>query len=275
MEKYENMNRKEIDSCQLKNIQLEIMDAIDTFCVNNGINYSLACGSLLGAVRHKGFIPWDDDIDIYLMRDDYKKLIQIFPDVFLGKYKLISLERNKEYNKAYAKVYDDSTILMEFANSKPIIGVNIDIFPLDFVPEDKKIYSRYNKIRKFIISLYQVKMIRISSHRPFYKNIILLVGKLFLLLFSSRRLAIYISNYAQVHNSTPSKYVFETVQGLLQKNRKFTKSFKSYIRIPFEDRNYQVVKDYDIVLTQGYGDYMKLPPIEKRVSHHSFKAYKK
>ena len=258
---------------ELKTIQLDILEAIDLFCSQHNIVYSMACGTLLGAVRHKGYIPWDDDIDIYLLREDYNKLISFFPDRFQDVYELISLERNEKWDRPYAKAFDSRTVFQENADNSVTIGVNIDVYPIDDVPDDEIEWSKYDRFRRVLQKLYEVKWIRLSRKRGVFKNLVLLIMKLPLLVVSRRRFALILDNYCQKHNGKGYDSVFECVQGLLQKHR-FSKSlFMSVVRIPFENRSFLGFKDYDIYLRNGYGDYMQLPPVEKRVAHHAFKAY--
>ena len=99
----------ELNLDQVKSIQLDVLSAIHRFCCENDIRYSLACGTLLGARRHGGYIPWDDDIDIYMLRADYDKLMSTFPAEYLGFCKIVSLERDARWDRAYAKGYHCGT----------------------------------------------------------------------------------------------------------------------------------------------------------------------
>ena len=140
------MCNKEININELKIIQLDITEHFHNFCNKNKIKYSLACGSLIGAIRHNGYIPWDDDIDIYVERKDYDKLIELFPNILDGKYEFICIERNKIWNIPYGKIFDNRTIVEENTNDWLPIGVNIDIFPIDKVPDNNIIWKTYNNI---------------------------------------------------------------------------------------------------------------------------------
>ena len=264
---------KNINLDELKKIQLDVLQAIHEFCIEENIKYSLGCGSMLGMIRHRGYIPWDDDIDIYLLRTDYDKLISKFPVKYKEIYDIDSLERNPHCERAYAKAYDTRTIVEEKAEYKCKIGVNIDIYPIDKVPDDFDEWKRYNRMRRFIQRLYELKVIKINKSRKFYKTIVILLGKLLLLPISRRCLAGFINSFAQKYNNTDSNKVFECVQGMLQK-RPFEHSlFEKLKLMPFEDRIFCGFEDYDKYLSNAYGNYMKLPPLEKRVAHHDFIAY--
>ena len=263
---------KIIDLAELKVIQMDILEVVDKFCVENDIRYSLACGSCLGAIRHKGYIPWDDDIDIYIPREDYERFVRIFPEV-LNNIKVASLEREPRWNRSYAQAYDCRTIMDEYANTPIKVGVYIDVYPLDNVPDSDAEWLRYNKLRRALIRLYEMKYIPIRGGRSVIKNFVLIIGKTFLLPFNSRRMAKYISHFAQKYNGKGYSRSFECVQGMLQKRPFMSSLMTEFVRVPFEDRQFTVMKDYDAYLSNGYGNYMQLPPKEKQVPHHMFEAY--
>lgn len=264
---------KEIKLEELKVIQMDILSAVHNFCAEHGIKYSLACGTMLGAARHHGYIPWDDDIDIYLLRQDYNKLIQMFPDYLDGKYRFVTLERNKKWNRAYGKIYDSRTILKELSKTPFQLGVNIDVFPIDKVPENKSVWEVYNKIRRFFQNVYSIKVMEFRRERNACKNISLFFGKVLLIPFSSRVIALLLKKIATKYNAIPSKLVFETVQGLYQKNPFPMTLFDKLGLYQFEDRQYYGFLDADTYLTNGFGNWKQLPPKHKQVSHHVFKAY--
>lgn len=264
---------KEIGLEELKVLQLDVLQAIHDFCQANGITYSLACGTALGAVRHHGYIPWDDDIDIYLLRDDYNRLIETYP--IDGRYQLISMERDSNWDRPYAKAYDSKTVLIE-ENIKgdKTLGVGMDVYPIDRVPDNEIEWKTFDKRRRHIQRLLQLKQQkRFKGEHALYKNLVLFGGKLLLSPFSRKVFAKYIDRFIRQFNNTESPWVFESVQGMIQKNRFHRYVFNETIPVPFEDRQFMLFKDYDEYLSNGYGDYMKLPPKEKQVAHHSFKAY--
>ena len=264
---------KEINLEELKVLQMDVLTAIDKFCTENGITYSLAEGTLLGAIRHKGYIPWDDDIDIYLYRDDYNKLISTFPEVYEGHYKIASLERDKSWARPYANAYDDRTVVVEKSTEKEHIGVNIDIFPIDNVPDDEQEWQSYDIPRRRKQKFHALRLVQYSKERSFIKNITVLFTRAVTCFISKRRMAMYLDNLAQRFDNQETKYVFSNAQGIFIKKRFLRKVFDQVIDIPFEDRTFKGFADYDEYLCNAYGDYMKLPPVEMRVSHHAFKAY--
>ena len=248
---------------ELKVIQMDILQAIDEFCEEHNIQYSLACGTLLGAVRHKGYIPWDDDIDIYLPREDYKRLIN----------KIASLERDSQWERPYAKAYDDKTVLYEKVSMKRTVGVNIDIYPVDEVPDDEDVWTRYDKKRRLLQNLYWMKYVPASQGRSSIKRAAIYLFQKVTFFISKRACAEKLDVLAQKYDGHGYNRYFECCQGILQK-RPFPKNlFEKLEYIPFEDRRFKAFSSSDTYLTNGYGDYMKLPPVEKRVSNHNIDVY--
>ena len=256
---------------ELKKIQLDVLDVIHGFCIEHDIQYSLGCGTMLGAVRHKGYIPWDDDIDIYLLRSEYNKLLELYPRS-LAHVQMDSLERNSSWDKAYAKAYDERTVCVEDSNCK-VVGVSIDIFPIDYVPSNEKQWERYNKRRRMLKIISDLKPMKVTDNMSLLKKLLLVVCKILLLPIPQRLFISWLNGYAQKFNKTEHEYVFESCQGLLLKNKFKASVFDQFIDVPFEDRKYKIIADYDEYLRCAYGDYMQLPPENKRVSHHSFKAW--
>lgn len=264
---------KQIDLNELKTVQMDVLSAIHRFCTEHDIKYSLACGTMLGCVRHKGYIPWDDDIDIYMLRKDYNKLIESFPDVYEGRYKFVTLERDPKWNRPGGKAFDVSTLLKEQTSEPFDLGVNIDVFPIDNVPDDDVAWLKYDKRRRFLQHVYSMKVTTFRRGRSLFKNFFLAICKIVLLPFSSRFLAQYIQNVAKQYDGQETNRVFECCQGIYLKHP-FKKSlFENLVLMPFEDREFMAFADFDEYLTNGYGDWRKLPPKEKRVSHHAFKAW--
>ena len=122
---------KKLSLQEIREVEVELLNYFDLFCKNNGINYFLSNGTLLGAIKYSGFIPWDDDIDVLVPRKDYNRLISLFRDS--DHIKLFSFERNNNFYFPFSKLCDISTIKEEDnTNNGVTLGVDIDIFPLDF-----------------------------------------------------------------------------------------------------------------------------------------------
>ena len=266
---------KQIDLNEIKHLQCEVLQAVHDFCEEWGLKYSLACGTLLGAIRHNGYIPWDDDIDLYMEREEYDRFIKNFPENYKGHYKLISFEKDKKWCRPYANVYDDRTIFKEYKSRvERIIGVNIDVFPVDNVPDDEKEWLSFNKKRRLLVYMQSSKHVALRfKNRSMGRNIAILLLKVALLPFSSHFLCRVVDKYIRRYNSVKTERLFESACGIMQKRPFLKTDFAETIPHAFESYSFNIMKGYDDYLSNGFGDYMQLPPVEKRISHHYFKAY--
>jgi lipopolysaccharide cholinephosphotransferase len=266
---------KKITSEEIKKIQLEILQAFHDFCQENNIMYSLGGGTLLGAIRHNGYIPWDDDIDVYMRRDDYREFIKKFPSVYKGRFKLASLETDPKWSRPYGKLYDDKTILAEAqSKNEELLGINIDIFPVDAVPSSHSTWLSYNKKRKALLTLLFAKTSApMRKDRSLKKNLSISFLKGILYFVSARRLGKMADKYAQKYNGKENEFLFTTVMGWRIVKPYKTEAFSEVVLHQFEDREYFIMKGYDECLSNLYGDYMKLPPKNKRYMHHYLDAY--
>lgn len=271
MEKEEH--GRELSSAELRKIQLDILTAIDEYCSLNHIRYSLAYGSLLGAVRHKGYIPWDDDIDIFVPRDDYERLMESFPEGYKGHYNIASLSRDPMYLYPFAKAYDNDTVLIEHVRDKKNIGVNIDIFPIDNVPDVEQEWKKYDKKRRFNNSIFRLRFVRLKKSRSIWKNLVLIIINMLTFPITQRKWSERKNKNAQKYKMQPGKYCYDNCNGVYKIPRYKREWFEQFIRIPFEDREFMAIADYDECLTTTYGDYMTPPPVDKRQTKHSFNAY--
>lgn len=258
---------------ELKAIQLDILCFFDKFCRDNEINYSLACGTLLGAVRHKGYIPWDDDIDVYMLRDDYSKFIDLFDTCENGPYKLSWFPKIKEFDRVYANLYDSRTTLIEGRQHEFETGVFIDIFPLDDVPDNQKEWKKYKKKLFSYFWLRNIKVLRWSKKRNLGKNIFLYICKF--LFFPLKLHSILSSMYSFIiqNNGKGYSHVYQSSYGIENENPLDKTLFYDIVDYEFEGKLFKGISNSDEYLKTLYGDYMQLPPVEKRVSTHSFQAY--
>ena len=271
---------KEIDIEELKGIQVEMLVLIDEFCVRNNINYSLSSGTLIGAVRHKGYIPWDDDIDIMMPRSDYDRFVTTFNGTF-SHLSLLAPELDLNYYAPYANVYDNRTLLTEDNNDHRglNIGIKIDVFPIDTVSTKASEYANdMRKVEKLNLMMHIKRLKILSQSRKqmtFYEIAKILILKFFCIFFSYPFLQKKIKNIALNQRYIDSEYVDNVVFNIYSKKcTRFNKSvMEHFIRMPFENKEFSVINDYDVVLRKMYGDYMKLPPEEQRIPHHNFKAY--
>ena len=264
---------KKIELEELKKLQLDILIEVDEYCQQYGYRYSLAYGTLIGAIRHKGYIPWDDDIDIIMPRADYERFVKEFKSLS-GDLAVISPYSNGKFYAPYANVVNTKTVLYEDVYHGLEIGVKIDVFPVDNVPDTKdgqvELFRGVKKItRRINIMASHGKGITDSiKARIFY-----LVTKIF---FPFRSYSRILNEYAKSSNAkyVASNYVNNIVWCAAKEKGCFKKEdLNSYIDMEFEGHKFKALAGYDDFLSTHYGNYMELPPIEKRVTHHKFEAY--
>lgn len=258
---------KPIYTEELKEIQLDILKKVAEFCEKNNITYFLAFGTLIGAIRHKGYIPWDDDIDLALPRPDYDRFIATF-NKENSFFKVISMENNHKYGFSFAKVHDTRTIVNETQYVQDEFGVFIDIFPIDGIKDTKQVY-RLRRINK----LLHTKKANFSQ-RKLSKKIINAFGKIVLLPFSTHFILKVIDKTSRLcpFGSTPKAgCICDSVVG--ERAIVDTEVFKDSLTQEFEGCMFKIPIGYDKWLRNIYGDYMQLPPVEKRITHHVFEAY--
>ena len=253
----------------LKDIQemsLEILSYIDNFCTNNNIRYSLGYGSLIGAIRHQGFIPWDDDLDIIMPRPDYEKFYKLFNALGNKQYKLFAPEINNN-NYIISRVCEmkRTRVYKFYAWANEPTGVWVDIFPIDAYPGNElsdqiiecnwqlyykslgKAFNSHMTIKQLAVSAitrFTYRKIDIENIRNRYNH---LISQL------SYENSTYVCNYG-------SPYKNKDVH-----NRHY---FDSYKRVPFNSLEVTVISDYDKYLRNIYGDYMTPPPVEKQTRGH-------
>lgn len=253
---------------EMKTVLLDIMSDLDKFCRDNNLRYSLAYGTLIGAVRHKGFIPWDDDIDILMPRADYQALLEKYNHPY---YVIQCQEKDYRYPLNYAKLCDTRTTTVDqFGNEFPIA---VDIFILDGLSDSLDIAKRRVKSlkRKFRIWSSQIFTRHLRFNKPYglKKNLLILASRLAHPFISERRLVKRILDFKQYYSVDDSKYC-ATLTGVctMYESEKMLK----YKEAPFEDKQYMIFEDYDHHLRIMFGDYMALPPERERYNHGS-KAY--
>ena len=267
---------KEIkDINQLKKIQLEVMDYFHNWCQENGVTYFITAGTLIGALRHKGFIPWDDDIDVVMLRSDYERMLTMYRND--GRYKLYTIETDETCIYPYAKIYDSKTVMIECDETDhPAIGVNIDIFPLDSVTDNYEDGVRLKKDIQMLDSILNVKHLD-RNDRGFLKNMVVSILRFFAKFYSYPYLIKKVIKKSKKYlNNNDSRYIVNAV--IYAKGEKEILDrewFASTMDLEFEGRQYKAPVGADQYMRRLFGDYMQLPPEDKRTSHHRFKAYYK
>ena len=266
-------NNKYLSKEECRTIEIKILDAISDLCKKNNLKYYMCGGTLLGAVRHKGFIPWDDDIDIMLLRPDYEKLINILKNQKEYSWLSVLDNKTKDYYYTFAKAVDNTTIAKQDDN-KTEHGLWVDIFPYDNLPNNE------NKRKRFIMKGYFYRSIIMSFTTDFTSKDIKKKGIKHILKFYSlfinkeKFVKKYIKFSKKYSNVKDSNYVGCLFSPYKLKECFEKKWFDNQIEYIFENKKYSGPKEYDKYLSQLYGDYMKLPPLEKR-RDHKMNAWKK
>ena len=257
---------KEITPQELQEIQLQILAYIDRVCTEHHLTYFLDAGTLLGAVRHKGFIPWDDDIDLLMPRKDYEKLFQILKDD--ETYPMINRHNAPNYIVPFSKVYDKRTCIKEKVVDNPSYGVFVDIVPFDNLPDSALVRYVYQTRMKFLSLAYRYKAFKYET-KGLKANIMRGIAKRHSLEYFLEKL----DRLAQKYNGKETHYVWYHVFTYVPYAKLEREVFAKSIPMQFENRKYPAPVGYDKRLRMAYGDYMQLPPKEKQVKTHSFRAY--
>lgn len=268
----ETSGYRAIGTEELKKIQLEVLDAFDSFCRERGIKYTLAYGTLLGAARHGGYIPWDDDIDVSMLREDYFRLIKEFPERFKGRYELHTVERDRKWPYPYGKLTDTATLMVEETNAHAT-GINIDIFPMDNCSSDPVRRARFDRTRKIYTWIYNNKFFRGKKQESLGGRFKQIIVKMLTTPMSLHAICRRMNRNAQRFNKEECSLVMDQTLFFAGLKPFEKKLFENPAEIRFETRTYKGISDYDSYLSSAYGDWRQLPPEKERVSHHHYKAY--
>lgn len=248
---------------KLRIVEVDILDKVVSVCEKYNLKYYLAYGTLIGAIRHKGFIPWDDDIDIWMFREDYDKFAEIAPKELGNPYFYQDRNTDKEYPYHFAKVKANGTELLQSSTRELKIhnGIYIDIFPLDKAPAEEDLDAYIKQIREL---KNKSELIYGYKERNKIKS---LCFKILRKSFYYKSIHNKIEKTMKMFNNTSCKYYrynFGYNKLYITKD-----DFGEGIFVDFENKRYIVPKNYDKALTQVYGDYMKLPPEEQQISNHN------
>ena len=262
------------DIREIQQMELGIMEYIHETCQKIGVKYFLAYGSLIGAVRHKGFIPWDDDMDICMLREDYEKLQDYLianPD---ERYEVMSYKNNLNYVYPFMKVQDNHTYLLEEdVRIDSNMGIYVDIFPVDGYENDANFKNNMTKlIKKRQLSCYTFK--GITNTKSVLNSLIRYISVIIFYFTNTNK---YV---AQIEELAKSRKVsdYEEVDYLIYKDMNKPVWRREWLEQvttgTFEGKEFMIPKNYHEILTSDYGDYMQLPPVELRFSHHDFQLWK-
>lgn len=259
-----------IDPNEQKEILLEMLKYIDNICRRNNINYSLIGGSLIGAIRHAGFIPWDDDIDIILDYANYHKLIKILQNQSGSCYQIFVPGKTRNYPIHFAKLINTKTRLKENGLAQDIenYGLFLDIFCYNNIPDNmdksKRYYYLYNFLKRCLTKT-AINYHDLSLH----KSVVRHLKNCYIDVFGYKRTQKRILKLFEVYTNISSSHVMSNnpSYGFLNEYQ-LKKNIEEYIDAEFEGLKVMIFKNYDEILRTTYGDYMQLPPESERVPKH-------
>ena len=266
------MEKPELLSLQeTQRVYLELLQEFDQVCAQYGLRYDLCGGTMLGAVRHQGFIPWDNDIDVSMPRPDYERLLELkqFGELRLPKHRELVSQRDKTFPRHFARfVRHDVKRVSEMAEDWDCPYIGIDIFPLDGIPADEAAFGRQIKkirrLRRFLLtSVERAGTSRRGKAAAMIKNLY----RPILRAIGSFRLAGMLDKECRRVDFETAEYVgiISGMYGLKERWRKA--DMLPQTRLDFEGLQVCGFANYHIYLTNLYGDYMKLPPVEQQVPH--------
>lgn len=267
---------KKIQSHDIQKISLEILKDVHEFCVHNQINYTLFGGTLIGAIRHNGFIPWDDDLDIAMPRPDYERFVQqyksskgyqLFAREKQGDNIYIAYTRVCEMNKTYVAAHT-------FPWSTYTTGIWIDIFPLDGMPSDiNKAVIHTQRANRLFWRNYRARSIRAALNRKgnLFFSFKKIIWRILLPYYSVCDKLIKVCKTYDYNKS--SFYSNLSFAGYGFKEYCSKKALKEYTLHKFENETFYVMSGYDFALKAKYGDYMTPPPVERQVGMHGYEYY--
>lgn len=262
-----------LEQQEIHELLADMLEAFADYCEKHKLRYYLVGGTLLGAIRHKGFIPWDDDIDVGMPRPDYEKFLKLVKKEPVGpEYEIVS-SKDGNFSLPFAEMYHCATRLerssSEFIDeSTQILRLVLDIFPQDGWPEGEKEAEKIIKKAGFLRFLNKEARAKIGSGKTAARAILKIPAILFARGIGSVRILKKLDDYAQKYQYDSSRYVGAITYGIYGiGERCLREEVVDFTQVEFEGRKFFAPGCWDSYLSGIYGDYMSLPPEEKRVSH--------
>ena len=270
---------RQYDAQLLKKVQMtekQILEKFISICEKYNLRYFVVFGTLLGTVRHKGFIPWDDDVDVGMPREDYEKFLEVAQEECGEAYFLQTIDTDSKYHLYFAKLRMQGTEFVEdtLQDAGSVSGFYIDIFPYDIIPDDEKEWQKHMKKAVFygmLLSVNKVKEPQIARGNAFVnfgKSVIWA-----LLHYGMKILAIKgndvwkkcmqaMTQYEHTKNKRLTTFSADASKWIV-----YEEEISEVLKVAFEDIVVSVPKGYDAILKRNYGAYMQIPPEDKRVNH--------
>lgn len=264
------------DLRQLQKVILIIAKELKRICEKNDIRYTLIGGSLIGAVRHKGFIPWDDDFDVVMSRKEYERFLECCKTDLSSQFEILNWDTNNSFCMACSKILLKGTEAIESIHQVEGYPKNlyIDIFPFDTIPDDLRLRKKQERKTYF----YKKMLLCKQGGSKYYTNFIgfkkigfFLMG---ILAKCISRESLILRYKKEMKRYQGEKLDFTSIAGSYGYSREIIRHslLEEFIQLPFEDTTFSVMKDYDIYLRMVFGDYMQLPPENKRMNHSFLKV---
>lgn len=258
---------------EIKNIELDLLEKFDLFCEKNNLRYSLAYGTMLGAIRHKDFIPWDDDVDVMMPREDYQRLFQVLEqgEKIDNDISFLTL-KSEGYYYHFNKIYNNKTIA-KMDNNSTVHGIWLDIFPLDNTPSSKwkaKCFHVKARLLRNMIIAATTDFSDCNNKNYRIKKLLCKVSEI----VGVQRISEYLNKYVQRYNKKDSELV-SIIHGQYSTDADIERClYYETEKKLFRGKYFNVSIGWDTILKGMYGDYMVIPDKDKQATHF-LKAYYK